>query len=233
MNRKAILANVMVLAVLAGCEGMDSPVAPEPVAVGTGAAAGPGQTPVRTELTTVLSTTLAGAESLAMTFSSFVPVGDQVAGADSLSVVVTNLLEGGLSLNLAPRFSTSTTSNSGIVEDGEPIKVSGVSKVHTSKVNYSDGTSEWDQEITTSDFVIQGKKSGGECKSQEQERFRAKSGPGATVFQQRARSAVVCPGDGRVYFVHVNIQTVISPSGNVNSHVKETCVSRREDQPTC
>ena len=229
INPNAKLANVIVLAAaLVGCESAGSPVEPELGVVASAPDAGLSMIDLGGGLT-VVSSTVEGLTDIAATFTSSVPVGDQVAPGDSLSEVVTDLL--GLSLNVAPRFSTSAQSNPGTVQDGEAVTVSGTSRVQTSKVTYSNGTSEWDQEIMTSNFTIRGRNSGGECKSQDQARFRGKSGPGASVFQQRARSAVVCPGDGRVYFVHLNIQTTVTPSGKVNSHVKDTCVSRSEEYP--
>jgi hypothetical protein len=235
-TRNAIFTSAIAATIaLAGCEGVQSPV--EPTGAGT-TGSGPGATGATSnyDLTGglgVISETLAGAQDLALTFSSTVPLGSEATAGDSLAVVVTDLL-GGASLSLAPSYSVSGDgSNSGTIVDGEPISVSGVAKVRTSKVTYSDGTSAWDQEIATENFLIRGRSSGGECKEQDAMRTREKTSPGAQVFQTRARQAVVCPGDGRVFYTHLVIQTTITPSGQVNSQVKETCVSKDPDLPAC
>src|SRR5688572_1920953 len=152
MKPKTILANLMMMAAVAGCENVSSPVEPDAAGI---AVAGAG--PSRLELP-IISSTLAGLEELVMSYSSVAPVGDAVSGADSLVVTVTDLLGLGGLFSLSPSYNTANTYT---VEDGEAVTVSGTTKVQTSKVKYADGSSAWDQEVTHTKFKMKSKSTSG------------------------------------------------------------------------
>lgn len=211
--RTVAAAALVATTVLTGCDRVSNPVEPEPI---------PASTP---ELSlTVLDALLVGHEQHDLAFLTLAPQIGSEADADSLLVVTTDLLSTTTStlstsrLSGAALFSTSSGSSASI-EDGEKMDVTGKITTKTEKVTYSDGSTGYRTESTTSDFVATGRKSGAQCRSNETFNFQGDNPGGATTFTQVVQSVITCSGDGRVFLLHINLHFTVTPTGKVTSNV--------------
>jgi hypothetical protein len=217
MNGIKIFAAAILTAttVLAGCDRASSPVEPEPIPA------------VAPEFSlTILEALLVGHEQHDLSFVAIVPAAGDSIGADSLLVTTTDLLNGTTSTLSASRlqpggalFSTTSTSSSGTIQDGEKVDATGKVVTKTEKVTYSDGSTGYHTETTTSDFVMTGRKSGAQCRSNETFVFQGDNPGGATTFTQVVQSVTVCEGDGREFLLHINLHFTVTPTGKVASNV--------------
>lgn len=238
---------IAALVSLSACSGFESPTEPQSASVGAATGTGSGtagapqgvQTDVLTDGTDLVSSVLVGAEELRMSFLSSAPVGETESYGDSLSVDIINLLSDSGTLltsrsawGSGPSFNeVGSTSSTGTLEEGEPISVTGTVKTQTKKVKRADGSTWYETESSVTGYTITGRRSGAQCR-QDTDFMFSDGNPetGATTFTQQVRSKTVCPGEGRVLYVHILLHFTVTPASNgreprVTSNVNQVKVS--------